>query len=120
MGTAIGLQELDTLVSAGEPGLLYAPGSSHTAPRIPRHKGVREGLSLSSHRAKESMKSVGNGLGEGTGGYGTEMTDKEDVITVEGLSHLYLPGMGYRQLILGSRVPNRGGPCDLVWKPEKG
>ena len=65
----------------------------HTAPRTPGPKGVREGLSLSSHRAKESMKPVEKGLGEGTGGYDTEMTDKEGVIAVEGLSHLCLPGM---------------------------
>lgn len=38
-------------------------------------KGIREDLPLSSHRAKEPMESMGNRLGEGTGGYGTEMAD---------------------------------------------
>lgn len=51
------------------------PEVPHTQHPGQGQKGIRQDLPLCSHRAEEPMESMGNRLGEGTGGYGTEMTD---------------------------------------------
>lgn len=91
------------------------PEVPHTQhPGHPATRGSEKACLCPVTEQREPMESMGMGWGRGWElWHRNDSLYNRDIITVEGLSHLCLPGME-KQLILRNTVSIIGGPCDLV------